>query len=84
MPQIIVMADAHDRSVMFTERVTVSDFESRHFQTQLVERLGWAVEDAYAVERDHREGSALEAASIEPEPESRTEREPVSDAQPVS
>jgi hypothetical protein len=84
MPQIIVMADAHDRSVMFTERVTVSDFESRHFHTQLVERLGWAVEDAHAVERDHREASAFEAASIEPEPESRTERDQVSDAQPVS
>jgi hypothetical protein len=56
MPQIIVMADARsDRredSVMFTERVSVHDFESEHFQTQLVERLGWAVEDADAVERD--------------------------------
>ncbi|MEA2213488.1 MAG: hypothetical protein QOF83_3436 [Solirubrobacteraceae bacterium] len=56
MPQIIVMADARsDRredSVMFTERVSVNDFESEHFQTQLVERLGWAVGDADAVERD--------------------------------
>ncbi|MEO6858160.1 MAG: hypothetical protein ABI323_06175 [Solirubrobacteraceae bacterium] len=68
---------------MFTERVTVSDFESGHFQAQLVERLGWAVEDAHAVERDHREAAAFEATSIEPEPE-RTEREMVSDAQPVS
>lgn len=84
MPQIIVMADARDRSVTFTERVTVSDFESRHFQTQLVERLGWAVEDAHAVERDHREPGAPEVVSIEREPESRTERELVSDAQPVS
>ena len=38
--------------VMLIERVNVSDFESRHFQTQLVERLGWAVEDADAVEQD--------------------------------
>jgi hypothetical protein len=36
---------------MFTERVTVSDFESGHFQAQLVERLGWAVGDAAAVEQ---------------------------------
>jgi hypothetical protein len=36
---------------MFTERVTVSDFESQHFQSQLVERLGWAVGDATDVER---------------------------------
>jgi hypothetical protein len=55
MPQIVVMADQSDgrdeRAVMFTERVSVSDFESHHFQTQLVERLGWAVGDAAAVER---------------------------------
>ena len=55
MPQIVVMADQtdgrDDRAVMFTERVSVSDFESPHFQTQLVERLGWAVGDADAVER---------------------------------
>jgi hypothetical protein len=55
MPQIIVMADrssdAHGQPVMFLERVSVSDFESRHFQTQLVERLGWAVGDADAVEQ---------------------------------
>jgi hypothetical protein len=55
MPQIVVIADRPDggdeRAVMFTERVNVSDFESRHFQSQLVERLGWAVGDAAAVER---------------------------------
>jgi hypothetical protein len=55
MPQIVVIADRSDsgdeRAVMFTERVSVSDFESRHFQTQFVERLGWAVGDADAVER---------------------------------
>ena len=55
MPQIIVTADktgeGHDRAIMFTERVSVSDFESDHFQAQLVERLGWAVGDADAVEQ---------------------------------
>jgi hypothetical protein len=55
MPQIVVIADRPDggdeRAVMFAERVNVSDFESRHFQVQLVERLGWAVGDAAAVER---------------------------------
>jgi hypothetical protein len=39
------------RAIMFTERVSVSDFESDHFQSQLVERLGWAVGDADAVEQ---------------------------------
>ncbi len=55
MPQIIVIADTttDDRAgtVMFTERASVGDFESQHYQTQLVERLGWAVGDAAAVER---------------------------------
>jgi hypothetical protein len=55
VPQIIVTADktseGNDRAIMFTERVSVSDFESDHFQAQLVERLGWAVGDAHAVEQ---------------------------------
>lgn len=56
MPQIIVTADTsgdlQTHPVMFAERVSVSDFESQHFQSQLVERLGWAVGDAHAVEQD--------------------------------
>jgi hypothetical protein len=55
MPQIIVMADnpteRGERPVMLTERVNVRDFESGHFQVQLVERLGWAVGDAAAVDQ---------------------------------
>jgi hypothetical protein len=55
MPQIIVMAKPPGRegeeAVMLRERVTVSDFESRHFADQLVERLGWAVSDADDVEQ---------------------------------
>jgi hypothetical protein len=50
MPQVMVIADpTTDRgegAVMLRERVSRSDFESRHFAEQLVERLGWAVEDA--------------------------------------
>ncbi|HEX4279384.1 MAG TPA: hypothetical protein VHZ27_01380, partial [Solirubrobacteraceae bacterium] len=37
-------------AVTFRERVTLADFESDHFGRQLVERLGWAVGDADAVE----------------------------------
>ncbi len=55
MPQIIVTADnrgdGDERAVMFTERVNASDFESPHFQSQLVERLGWAVGDAQVIEQ---------------------------------
>jgi hypothetical protein len=54
MPQIIVMADRPNERgegvVMLRERVNVTDFESDHFAAQLVERLGWAVEDAHAAE----------------------------------
>ncbi len=54
MPQIIVTADTDGQGegpVMLRERVTLSDFESGHFAHQLVERLGWAVEDADAFQR---------------------------------
>lgn len=55
MPQIIVIADrpgdGGQPPVMFRERVNVCDFESEHFATQLVERLGWAVGDADEVNR---------------------------------
>jgi hypothetical protein len=54
MPQIIVATDRGagfgDGAVTFRERVNVADFESEHFAAQLVERLGWAVEDADRVE----------------------------------
>ncbi len=50
MPQIIVAADRGaafgEGAVTFRERVNVTDFESEHFAAQLIERLGWAVEDA--------------------------------------
>lgn len=55
MPQIIVTAKPSDgrteEAVMLRERVSVADFESRHFADQLVERLGWAVSDADDVEQ---------------------------------
>jgi hypothetical protein len=55
MPQIIVTADRPnddgERPIMFRERVSVSDFESRHFANQLVERIGWAVGDADELNR---------------------------------
>ena len=50
MPQIIVTADRGaglgEGAVTLRERVNAADFESQHFARQLVERLGWAVEDA--------------------------------------
>lgn len=55
MPQVIVTADRGaafgEGAVTLRERVSVADFESEHFATQLVERLGWAVGDADEAER---------------------------------
>jgi hypothetical protein len=64
MPQIIVTTDrSSDRgegSVLLRERVSQADFESDHFQAQLVERIGWAVGDA----------SEVEATATDPQPAS--------------
>ena len=55
MPQIIVLADTADgrtgTAVMHRERVNLTDFESKHFASHLVERLSWAVGDAAEAER---------------------------------
>jgi len=50
MPQVIVTASRStgrdDGAVTMREWVNLTDFESGHFVTQLVERLAWAVGDA--------------------------------------
>jgi hypothetical protein len=55
VPHIIVTADRTDdregATEMLRERVNVTDFESDHFASQLVQRLGWAVGDADEAER---------------------------------
>jgi hypothetical protein len=60
MPQIIVTVDGAtepgEAAVMLRERINVSDFESDHFATHLVERLGWAVNDAHEAEQDRTAG----------------------------
>lgn len=84
MPQIIVVADGraerHDHAVMFAERVSVDDFESRHFQAQLVERLGWAVGDAHAAEQ----GQPVTWDEDEPSEDRAHQGARIRDAQPVS
>ena len=54
MPQIIVTAENGDdeRTVMLRERINSSDFEIATFAERLVERLGWAVDDAHAIEQE--------------------------------
>lgn len=62
MPQILVVTDVHDdrdSTVVYRERVSLSDLESDHFSGQLVERVGWAMSDADEIEhRDLTDPSA--------------------------
>jgi hypothetical protein len=54
MPQILVEADRSgdsDSTIVYRERINLSDLESDHFSGQLVERVGWAVLDADELER---------------------------------
>jgi hypothetical protein len=52
VPHIMVTADRGEGAVMLMERINLSDFDSQHFASQLVERLGWAVSDAHDAERE--------------------------------
>ena len=58
MPQILVVTETPDETastVVYRERVALTDLESDHFSGQLVERVGWAVLDADQIEhRDER------------------------------
>jgi len=57
MPQILVVTDVQEdtaSSVVYRERISLSDLESDYFSGQLVERVGWAVLDADAIE--HKAG----------------------------
>jgi hypothetical protein len=52
MPEILITAGARasEQPVLLRERITARDLESDHFAAQLVERVGWAVLDADAIE----------------------------------
>jgi hypothetical protein len=53
MPQILVVTDTQEEiasTVVYRERIALTDLESDHFSGQLVERVGWAVLDADQLE----------------------------------
>jgi hypothetical protein len=55
MPQILVVTDTSAEipaTVVYRERIALTDLESDHFSGQLVERVGWAVLDANQLEHD--------------------------------
>jgi hypothetical protein len=65
MPQILIVTDLHgdtgSNDVVYRERINLSDLESDHFSGQLVERVGWAVLDADALEHKRVEAPATTA-----------------------
>jgi len=46
-----------DSTVVYRERVSLSDLESDHFSGQLVERVGWAMLDAEELEHGNGRGA---------------------------
>jgi hypothetical protein len=84
MPQIIVTAGSEDGlregTVMLRERVNTTDFESERFAVNLLERLGWAVEDATAAE--HRRLAAERDTPDKTRPV-RPELQPDWDPEPI-
>jgi hypothetical protein len=66
MPQILVVTDPPGESastVVYQERIALTDLESDHFSGQLVERVGWAVLDADELEHK-AEPSRLPATGL--------------------
>lgn len=53
MPQILVVTDSQKSAgeVVYRERILSTDLESDHFSGQLIERVGWAVQDADLIEQ---------------------------------
>lgn len=55
MPQLMIATDRQGEdagTVVYRERVSLSDLESDHFSHQLVERVGWALHDADQIEHE--------------------------------
>jgi hypothetical protein len=53
MPRILVTTEPVDRpkaEVLLDEHIATSDLTSNHFAAQLIERIGWAVDDAEITE----------------------------------
>jgi len=59
-------------TVLLRERVSPADFESGHFASQLVERIGWAVSDC----RRGLKQQAPAPDAVEPAPRTDTEPQP--------
>jgi|GEM_PF-2562293 len=74
MAQIIVTAGPADDTVLLRERINPTDFESQRFAANLLERLGWAVEDATELERARPRGSLERPRASAERPRTSAER----------
>ena len=62
MPRLIVTAETgHDRdgAIVHNERVLVTNLDNDHSSAQLIERVGWALEDAERLEAEQPERAAV-------------------------
>jgi hypothetical protein len=57
MPRVIVTtetADERTNAVVHDERVLASNLDNEHSSAQLIERVGWALQDAERLESEQR------------------------------
>jgi hypothetical protein len=55
MPQILVVTDTKNETettVVYRERIALTDLDSDNFSGHLIERVGWAMLDADTLERE--------------------------------
>ena len=57
MPRLIVTAETRndrDDAIMHDERLLATNLDNEHSSAQLIERVGWALEDAERLEAEQR------------------------------
>jgi hypothetical protein len=57
MPRLIVTTETTDdrtNAIVHDERVLASNLDNEHSSAQLIERVGWALEDAEQLESEQR------------------------------
>ncbi len=57
MPRLIVTTETSDEranAIVHDERVLASNLDNEHSSAQLIERVGWALEDAEQLESEQR------------------------------
>jgi hypothetical protein len=57
MPRLIVTAETRndrDDAIMHDERLLATNLDNEHSSAQLIERVGWALEDAERLEDEQR------------------------------